>query len=136
MDLLAGFLVAVLAFYLRQMDDPILVLHANIQAAALHAATWGCVSGILRGLWYLKEQVSDRRYMKSLQIYYISVPFLGALVYFLLVAGLFVIASTQAVPILVNSAPNAMTHPNNASTQSPSTANNASTQSPSTANDA
>jgi hypothetical protein len=84
----------------------VLKLHVTVQEAALHAATWGCVGGILRGLWYLKDKVSDRKYRNSFRIYFISVPFLGALfgaiLYFLVVAGLFIIAPTQAGPILSN----------------------------------
>ena len=60
----------------------------------------------MRGLWYLKDKVSDRKYRNSFRIYFISVPFLGglfgAIIYFLVVAGLFIIAPTQAVPILTN----------------------------------
>ena len=97
---LIGFLVAVLAFYWYQLDMNFFKLHVNIQEAALHAATWGCVGGILRGLWYLKDKVSDRKYRNSLRIYFISVPFLGglfgAIMYFLIVAGLFIIAPSQA----------------------------------------
>jgi ABC-type uncharacterized transport system permease subunit len=52
---LIGFLAAVLAFYWYQLDMNVLKLHVTVQEAALHAATWGCVGGILRGLWYLKE---------------------------------------------------------------------------------
>jgi hypothetical protein len=111
---LIGFLVAVLAFYWVQLDKNVLNLQpVKIQEAALHAATWGCVGGILRGLWYLKDKVSDRKYRNSFRIYFLSVPFLGALfgaiIYFIVVAGLFIIAPTQAVPILSNqtaSAPN------------------------------
>ena len=86
------------------MNKVVNVLKLDVQAAALHAATWGCVGGILRGLWYLKDKVSDRKYRNSFRIYFISVPFLGglfgAIIYFLVVAGLFIIAPTQAVPIL------------------------------------
>ncbi|HZC20225.1 MAG TPA: hypothetical protein VE223_01130 [Nitrososphaeraceae archaeon] len=46
---LIGFLVAVLAFYWNQLDRNVLNLQpVKIQEAALHAATWGCVGGILR----------------------------------------------------------------------------------------
>jgi len=66
----------------------------------------GCRWNIARGLWFLKDKVSDRRYRTSFKIYFISVPFLGALfgaiMYFLIVAGLFIIAPNQAVPILSN----------------------------------
>jgi hypothetical protein len=58
------------------------------------------VGAILRGLWFLKDKVSDRRYRNSFRIYLISTPFLGglfgALFYFLIAAGLFIIAPTQA----------------------------------------
>src|SRR5690242_4529434 len=63
---LIGFLVGVLAFYWVQLDRNVLNLQpVKIQEAALHAATWGCVGGILRGLWYLKDKVSDRKYRNS-----------------------------------------------------------------------
>jgi dolichol kinase len=88
---LLGFLAAVLAFYLYQLDVNFLNLNppgVSIQEAALHAATWRAVGAILRGLWYLKDKVSDRRYRNSLRIYFLRVPFLGglfgAIVYFIL----------------------------------------------------
>ena len=113
---LIGFLVAVLAFYWVQLDTNILRLNppgVRIQEAALHATTWGTVGAILRGLWYLKDKVSDRRYRNSYRIYLLSVPFLGglfgAILYFMLVAGLFIIAPAQAPAILnqTNTEPNA-----------------------------
>jgi hypothetical protein len=61
-------------------------------SAGINAAAWGAVGGILRGLWFLKDKVGDRRYRKAWWIYFISVPFLGAifgaLVYFIIVGGL------------------------------------------------
>jgi hypothetical protein len=76
----------------------------RIQEAALHAATWGTIGAILRGLWFLKDKVSDRRYRNSFRIYLLSTPFLGglfgAIFYFMIVAGLFVIAPGQATGIL------------------------------------
>jgi hypothetical protein len=101
---LIAFLAGVLAFYWYQLDSNFLNLHVRIQEAALHAATWGAVGGILRGLWYLKDKVSDRRYRNSFRIYFLSVPFLGALfgaiLYFVLISGLFIIAPTQTPTIL------------------------------------
>jgi hypothetical protein len=97
---LVGFLISVLAFYAVQLDENFLNLHVSIQEAALHATTWGTVGAILRGLWFLKDKVSDRRYRNSFRIYLISTPFLGglfgALFYFLIAAGLFIIAPAQA----------------------------------------
>src|SRR5215211_2773831 len=67
---------------------------------------WGTVGAILRGLWFLKDKVSDRRYRNSFRIYLISTPFLGglfgAILYFMIVAGLFIIAPAQAPTILSN----------------------------------
>jgi hypothetical protein len=111
---LVGFLVAVLAFYSYQLDANFLNLHVRIQEAALHATTWGTIGAILRGLWFLKDKVSDRKYKTSYTIYFLSVPFLGALfgaiLYLILVAGFFILAPTQAPDILnqtATSAPNA-----------------------------
>src|SRR5215212_4699585 len=104
---LIGFLLSVLAFYLIQLDTNILGLNppgVRIQEAALHATTWGTVGAILRGLWFLKDKVSDRRYRNSFRIYLLSTPFLGglfgAILYFLIVSGLFIIAPAQAPDIL------------------------------------
>jgi cytoskeletal protein RodZ len=96
----------VLAFYLIQLDSNFLHLNppgVQIQEPALHAATWGTVGGILRGLWFLKNKVSARKYENSLRIYFLSVPFLGglfgAIIYFILLAGVFVLAPTQTPAI-------------------------------------
>jgi hypothetical protein len=101
---LIGFLGAVLAFYTIQLDGNFLNLNVRIQEAALHATTWGTVGAILRGIWYLKDKVSDRRYRNSLTIYFLSAPFLGglfgAILYFMIVAGLFIIAPAEAQGIL------------------------------------
>jgi hypothetical protein len=107
---LIGFLAAVLAFYFYLLDAYFLNLvnlnppGVRIQEAALHAATWGTVGAILRGIWYLKDKVSDRRYRNSLRIYFLSAPFLGglfgAILYFMIVAGLFIIAPASAPNIL------------------------------------
>jgi len=110
---LIGFLGAVLAFYAYQLDQNFLKLSGGIQVTALHAATWGTIGGLLRGLWFLKDKVSARQYKNSFRIYFLSVPFLGglfgAMVYLVLVAGLFVLAPTQAPAILNQTAsgPNA-----------------------------
>lgn len=106
---LIGFLLSVLAFYWIQLDTNILGLNppgVRIQETALHATTWGTVGAILRGLWFLKDKVSDRKYRNSFRIYLLSTPFLGglfgAILYFMIVAGLFIIAPAQAPAILSN----------------------------------
>ena len=103
---LIGFLISSLIFYCMQLDGTILKLPSHIEATALYATTWGAVGGILRGLWYLKDKVSDRKYRNSFQIYFLSVPFLGALfgalVYLLFVAGLFILIPGQVQNVLQN----------------------------------
>ena len=106
---LIGFLVGVLVFYLIQLDTNILGLYPPgvlIQESALHATTWGAVGAILRGLWFLKDKVTDRRYRNAFRIYILSTPFLGALFgaifYFLIVSGLFIVAPAQVSEILTN----------------------------------
>jgi hypothetical protein len=102
---LVGFLVAVLAFYWYQLDMNVLKLHVTVQEAALHAATWGCVRRYYEGFGTSRIGSATEN-TETLRIYFISVPFLGALfgaiLYFLVVAGLFIIAPTQAAPILSN----------------------------------
>ena len=60
---------------------------------------------LLLHLWYVEEKVSDRRYRNSFRIYYLSAPFLGglfgAILYFMLMAGLFIISPAQA-PAMLN----------------------------------
>jgi hypothetical protein len=56
------------------------------------AVTWGVIGGILRGIWYLKENVDDRGLRNSWIVWFLSCPFLGglfgAVIYFIIVAGL------------------------------------------------
>ena len=92
---LIGFLVSVLVFYWYQLDTNFLELHVRIQEAGLNATTWGTIGAILRGLWYLKDKVSDRRYRNSFRIYFLSGPFLGrifgAIVYLILISGVLIL---------------------------------------------
>ena len=131
---LIGFLAAVLTFYWIQLDSNVLDLHVRIQEAALHAATWGAIGGILRGLWFLKDKVSDRKYRNSFRIYFLSVPFLGglfgAILYFVLISGLFILAPTQTTTILnQNGTIDEAVNQSNASTASTGTVNQAANQS-------
>ena len=111
---LVAFLVAILAFYWAKVDAEVALFNVKIQNDALYAASWGAVGGILRGLWFLKEKVSERKYSNAYRIYFFSVPFLGglfgAIMYFALLAGVFIVGgqppafdmnagnSTQAAP--------------------------------------
>jgi hypothetical protein len=92
---LIAFLVAILAFYWVHVDAEVAKFNVKIQNEALYAASWGAVGGILRGLWFLKEKVSERKYSNAYNIYFFSVPFLGglfgAIMYFALLAGVFIV---------------------------------------------
>ena len=87
---LTSFLVLVLAFYIYSFDT--IISKTGIEHAAINAVTWGCVGGILRGLWYLKDKVSEREYKNSWWVFFVSVPFLGgifgAIVYLIIIAGI------------------------------------------------
>ncbi len=65
-----------------QVDHNILQINKNITQDALYAATWGTVGAILRGLWFLKDVVTDRQYRNSFRIYFLTVPFLGSSFWF------------------------------------------------------
>jgi hypothetical protein len=94
---LVAFLVAILAFYWAKVDAEVALFNVKIQNDALYAASWGAVGGILRGLWFLKEKVSERKYSNAYRIYFFSVPFLGglfgAIMYFALLAGVFIVGA-------------------------------------------
>jgi len=65
------------------------------------AYLWGLVGGILQGLWFLWQHVSDRRLRKAWFPWYLLLPFLGAilgaLTYLVFFAGF--IAATGGVQI-------------------------------------
>ena len=68
---LIGFLSLVLVFYVSLAYRYFNEVH-GIEEAAIHAVTWGCIGGILRGIWYLKDKVSERRYKNSWWIFFLS----------------------------------------------------------------
>lgn len=76
----------------------------SITQDALYAATWGTVGSILRGLWFLKDKVTDRQYRNSFRIYFLTVPFLGALfgaiLYFILLTGFLFVGGSQLPSVL------------------------------------
>jgi hypothetical protein len=108
---LIGFLVAVLVFYWFHEDVQVFSLNVKIQQDALYAATWGTVGGILRGLWFLKDRVTDRKYRNSFRLYFLSVPFIGGLfgafLYFILLTGFLILTPSHS--------PAALTGTNNVS---------------------
>jgi hypothetical protein len=89
---LTAFLGLVLAFYIYPGYDFISEGLEGVEQAAFYAVTWGCIGGILRGMWYLKDKVSEREYKNSWLIFFVSVPFLGgifgALAYLIMLAGI------------------------------------------------
>ena len=97
---LIGFLVAVLVFYWFHEDIQVFSLNVKIQQDALYAATWGTVGGILRGLWFLKDRVTDRKYRNSFRLYFLSVPFIGGLfgafLYFILLTGFLILTPSHS----------------------------------------
>ena len=87
---LIAFLTLVFIFYLSELDG--ILKSPPFAESALHSATWGTIGGILRGLWFLKDGVSERSYRKAYRILYFSIPFLGGifgvLSYLIIAAGL------------------------------------------------
>jgi hypothetical protein len=96
---LATFLALVMAFYIYFVDEYFQNI-TGIDQAAIHAVTWGCLGSVLRGMWYLKDKVSEREYKNSWWIYFISTPFLGgifgAIIYLVLIAGLLSLGVEQS----------------------------------------
>lgn len=75
-----------------------------------YAVTWGCIGAVLRGLWYLKENVSKKTYRNAWNIYYLSAPFLGgilgAIVYFIIIGGIISVTTTNvniqhSIPVIL-----------------------------------
>jgi type II secretory pathway component PulF len=68
------------------------------------AVAWGAIGGIGRGIWFLKENVNDLGFRNSWTGWFLSCPFIGgffgAVVYFILIAGL--ISITQGVEVDFN----------------------------------
>ncbi len=75
--------------------NPILVPRNGV-----FAVVWGAIGGILQGLYKLSKHISNRDYRKGWIINFISTPFigglLGAIVYFLLSAGLLALSEGEA----------------------------------------
>jgi hypothetical protein len=88
---LATYLVLVMAFYIYFVDKYFQDT-TGVDQAAIHAVTWGCIGSVLRGMWYLKDKVSEREYKNSWWIYFVSTPFLGgifgAIIYLVMIAGI------------------------------------------------
>ncbi len=80
----------------------------GVSESAIHAVTWGMIGGTLRGMWYLKDKVGDRKFRNSWNLYFISVPFIGALfgaiIYLIIVAGLLAF-NPQEAEVVPNNTP-------------------------------
>ncbi|HSF49587.1 MAG TPA: hypothetical protein VLA74_02400, partial [Nitrososphaeraceae archaeon] len=87
---LIGFLGLVFFFYISELNG--ILKSPPFSESAVHSATWGTFGGILPGLWFLKDIVSERSYRKAFRILYFSIPFLGGLFgvlsYLIIAAGL------------------------------------------------
>jgi hypothetical protein len=103
---LVGFLVCVFLFYyfsgvafvltiLRIAEQPSAPYYSN----GIYAATWGLIGGVLRGFWYLKENVSTKDYRNAWTIWFLSCPFIGSILgivsYFILTAGLITLTKSD-----------------------------------------
>jgi hypothetical protein len=93
---LIGILAAVffVFFYSREL----LTTSLGIDQAALNAAAWGVIAAVLRAMWFLRGTVDERRYRKSWNLYFISIPFiggiLGSIVYLIILGGLIALSTT------------------------------------------
>jgi hypothetical protein len=57
------------------LGNPSQDLH-SVSNATL-AATWGTIRGIIRGFWYLKNNLNKWLYVKAWTHYFLSTPFIG-----------------------------------------------------------
>jgi hypothetical protein len=80
--------------------DNVISENHNIPTLAINAATWGVIGSVLRGFWALWTNINDRSYRSAWFIWFLSIPFiggiLGAMVYFIIIAGV-IIASSENV---------------------------------------
>jgi hypothetical protein len=93
---LIGILAAV--FFVFFYGRVTLTTNLGIDQAALNAAAWRVIAAVLRALWFLRGTVDERRYRKSSNLYFISIPFiggiLGSVVYLIILGGLLAISTT------------------------------------------
>jgi hypothetical protein len=77
------------------------ILNSMVLWVASYAFLWGMVGGVLQGLWFLWQHVSDRQIRKVWIPWYVSLPLvgalLGALMYLAVIAGF--MATTGNNPI-------------------------------------
>ncbi len=78
-----------------------LLLETNVFWIPTYAFLWGTVGGVLQGLWFIWQHVSDRKLRKVWIPWYICLPLigalLGALTYLVFIAGF--ITTTGATQI-------------------------------------
>jgi len=93
---LIGILAAV--FFVFFYGRELLTTNLGIDQAALNAAAWGVIAAILRAMWFLRGTVDERRYRKSWNLYFISIPFiggiLGSMVFLIIYGGLLALSTT------------------------------------------
>ena len=75
--------------------------NSQVLGAPVYAYLWGFIGGILQGLWFLWQHLSYRRFRKVWIPWYLTIPFmgaiLGALTYFIFLAGFFATTGTAKV---------------------------------------
>jgi hypothetical protein len=83
-------LAAIFLIFYSQAD---LETKLKVRDPAINATAWGVIGAVLRAMWFLKSKVDMRTYRNAYNVYFISVPFLGgilgAIIYLLLLGGLF-----------------------------------------------
>jgi hypothetical protein len=94
------YLIGILAgvFFVFFYGRELLTTNLGIDQAALNAGAWGVIAAILRAMWFLRGTVDERRYRKSWNLYFISIPFiggiLGSIVYLIILGGLLALSTT------------------------------------------
>jgi hypothetical protein len=93
---LIGILAAI--FFVFFYGRELLTTNLGIDQAALNASAWGVIAAILCAMWFLRGTVDERRYRKSWNLYFISIPFiggiLGSIVYLIILGGLVALSTT------------------------------------------
>ena len=99
---LVCFIAFVFLFYYLDIDA-FIVNRLGITQAAVDATVWGIVGALFRGLWYLWTNLNNRTYRRTWRIWFLSIPFLGAIlgaIVFLIIAGGLVIVSEEDIDII------------------------------------
>ena len=93
--------IVFLFFYLDVDSD--ISSKLEISTEAIYATSWGIIGSIIRSIWKLKTHVSAHKYRTAWKSYFIISPFLGgmfgAIIYLIVIAGLFSITQDEKLSI-------------------------------------